>query len=262
MLESMGCRATLERFVDRVPRLRAYSNGGRYLTDQRSREYPNNSMRSTNEHSDDLDGAYYRELRLLEEVDTSQDLSQRKLANRLGIALGVANVLVRKVAQKGYIRISQRGWRRWAYALTPSGVARKVQLTRTYIENILDHYRQVRSELREELSSLPLSPDSRVAIVGTSGLAELAYLALLEIGVTEIEVFSDGAATKRFLGKDVLGLATIEPRKYAKVVIAVSRDTDGPRSELISRGVAREQIVEPFSSGRDVRTAEAGLEVS
>ena len=107
-----------------------------------------------NQLKDDLDDPSFRELRLLEEVELTPEMTQRRLASKLGVALGVANILVRKVAQKGYIRISQRGWRRWAYALTPSGVARKVQLTRTYIENILGHYRQVRSELREELSSL------------------------------------------------------------------------------------------------------------
>jgi len=217
-------------------------------------------MRSTNEHKEDLDGVYYRELRLLEEVDTTTDLSQRKLASQLGVALGVANILVRKVAQKGYIRITRRGWKRWAYVLTPSGMARKFQLTVTYVDNILAHYRRARSLLREDLSRLPLDRDSRVAIVGTSGLAELTYLALLELGVSEIDVFASDDAPVRFLGKDARRLDDIEPARYAKLVVAVSKDTSIQRRTLSSRGADPGQIVEPFAESFDVSAAQTAVE--
>ena len=220
-------------------------------------------MRSANEHKEDLDGVYYRELRLLEEVDTTTDLSQRKLASQLGVALGVANILVRKVAQKGYIRITRRGWKRWAYVLTPSGMARKFQLTVTYVDNILAHYRRARSLLREDLSRLPLDRDSRVAIVGTSGLAELTYLALLELGVSEIDVFASDDAPVRFLGKDARRLDEIEPARYAKLVVAVAKDTSTQRRTLSSRGADPGQIVEPFAEGfvSAAQTAAEGQEV-
>ena len=155
-------------------------------------------MRSSNEQQEKVDGASYRELRLLEEVDSASNLSQRKLALSLGIALGVVNVLIRKVARKGYVRITQSGWRRWAYVLTPAGMTRKFQLTMEYMESILGHYRKVRSMLRNELSQLPLNPESRVAIIGTTGLAELTYLALLEMGITKIDFFSP----ERVVGDD------------------------------------------------------------
>ena len=206
-------------------------------------------MRSTNEHQERLDGSFYRELRLLEEVDGTPELSQRKLAHSLGIALGVANILVRKVAKKGYIRISQRGWRRWAYVLTPAGMARKLQLTMEYIENILDHYRKVRRMLREDLSRLPLDSESRVAIVGTSGLAELTYLALLELGVTKVDVFSQEPtvqADERFLGMALRGLQSLRAGDYSKVVIAVAGDISSQRAQLTAQDVEEIQIVEPF----------------
>ena len=57
-------------------------------------------MRSANEHPMSLDGSIYRELRVLEEVDRNADLSQRRLASQLGIALGVANLLVKRLARR------------------------------------------------------------------------------------------------------------------------------------------------------------------
>ena len=211
-------------------------------------------MRSSNEQQEKVDGASYRELRLLEEVDAASNLSQRKLALSLGIALGVVNVLIRKVARKGYIRITQSGWRRWAYVLTPAGMTRKFQLSMEYMESILGHYRKVRSMLRNELSQLPLNPESRVAIIGTTGLAELTYLALLEMGITRIDFFSPERVAgddARFLGKNLNGIEDLQGKNYSKVVVAVTGNAVPQRVQLAAQEINELQIVEPFLQSGD-----------
>ena len=211
-------------------------------------------MRSLNEQKEKIDGASYRELRLLEEVDAASNLSQRKLALSLGIALGVVNVLIRKVARKGYIRITQSGWRRWAYVLTPAGMTRKFQLSMEYMDSILVHYRKVRSMLRNELSQLPLNPESRIAIIGTTGLAELTYLALLEMGITRIDFFSLESTVRngaRFLGKDLNGIGQLRGKNYSKVVMAVTGDAVPQRIQLAAQEIDEPQIVEPFLQSGD-----------
>ena len=207
-------------------------------------------MRSVNEQPKAVDGTFYRELRLLEEVDSSPDQSQRQLAHRLGIALGVANLLVRSLARKGYIRMTRLGWRRWAYALTPAGVARKLHLTVAYIERFVDHYRRVRLLLREDLSQLPLNTESRVAILGTTEVAELVYLALKDLGVEDIEVFDTTPTVTKFLGMRVQALESMVPAYYSKVVIAAAGNTDKLRGELAACGVSGSQIVEMLNASR------------
>ena len=204
-------------------------------------------MRSPNEHTKGLEGTSYKELRLLEEVDTSPDVSQRQLARQLGIALGVANLLLRNGVKKGYIKVTQLGWRRWAYFVTPKGMARKLQLTLTYIERFVDHYRRVRNFLREEISSLPLNKESRVAIVGASELAELAFLALREIGVDDIEVFERNPTKQDFLGIRVQRLESLAPAGYAKIVVADSVDADLSSSDLYAAGVPDSQVLQLLS---------------
>ena len=205
-------------------------------------------MRSGDEHPDSLDGTFYRELRLLEEVDSATDVSQRQLARRLGIALGVANILVRSLAKKGYIRMNRLSWKRWAYVLTPAGMSRKLHLTFAYVERFVDHYKKVRVLLREDLRRLPLSKDSKVAILGTSEYAELAYLALRDIDVGDIEVFDRQPSSRDFLGIEVGQVSEIDPERYAKVVIALRDDRGLLREELTAGGVPDSQIVEMFES--------------
>ena len=126
-------------------------------------------MRMNQREHESLEGSNFKELRLLEEVESSSEVSQRQLAGQLNIALGVANLIVRTLVRKGYLRASKVHWKRWVYVLTPAGIAHKVQLTLDYIERFVDHYRRVRSLLRTELAALAIDSDSRVAIYGTTG---------------------------------------------------------------------------------------------
>jgi DNA-binding MarR family transcriptional regulator len=139
-------------------------------------------MSSTDEQIDTIGGMADRELRLLAEVHRRPQASQRELARRVGIALGMTNLLLHNLAEKGYVRITRAGWRRWLYALTPDGFLRKVQLTLSYVHRFLDHYQKVRQTLREELAVQSLNAESRVAILGTGEFAELVYLGLNDLG--------------------------------------------------------------------------------
>lgn len=207
-------------------------------------------MRSSNEHTKGLEDTSYRELRLLEEVGQSPNLSQRQLARKLGVALGVANLLVRSMASKGHIRVTQLGWRRWVYVVTPKGMARKLNLTLAYVERFFQHYRRVRVLIQEEISELLLNRESRVAIIGTSDMAELTYLALKDAGVDEIEVFEKIPATPSFLGMPVRELSTIEADSYAKVVIVDPEEAPTLRDDLTATGVSDAQIVELLQAQR------------
>ena len=171
-------------------------------------------MRSKPEHNDRLDSDLYRELSLLSAVQSTPETSQRDLARRLGIALGLTNLLLRNLAKKGYVRITRTGWRRWFYALTPAGFSRKVELTVAYIHRFLDHYQRVRQTLMAELEPLRLTAESRVAIYGAGDLAEMGYLVLKDLGIEEIEGFTkEDMMPGQFVGMPVRDGATRRPEQ-------------------------------------------------
>ncbi len=91
-------------------------------------------------------------LRILKIVAEEPDLSQRELAQRLGVSLGKTNYLVRALLEKGLLKA--RNFRRspnklqYAYLLTPNGIAAKVRLTREYLERKEAEYEALRAEIR------------------------------------------------------------------------------------------------------------------
>jgi len=207
-------------------------------------------MRSKSEHDESRDGTTHNlEFDLLSEVLRTPDTTQRNLASRLGISLGLTNLLLRNVARKGYVRVARAKWRRRLYALTPKGIVQKVLLTVTYVGRFLDHYQKVRLILREELELVALHAESRVAIYGTGDFAELVYLGIKEFGIEEVDVFGPkGVAGSRFLGILVQDATTLKPEHYDRVVVAELKGTRKISSEILALGVAPDHLLTFFDN--------------
>lgn len=104
----------------------------------------------------------FRVLRMLE---GDADLSQRQIADRLGISLGAVNYCLHALVEKGLIKLSgfrnSADKRRYAYLLTPSGFAEKARLTQGFIARKMQEYAEIRAEidaLRQEMER-PAQPE-------------------------------------------------------------------------------------------------------
>ena len=205
-------------------------------------------MRSNSEQQDPLVSSGYRELQLLTEVDEAPAVTQRQLALKIGIALGLTNVMVRTLVQKGYLRVSNATWKRRLYSLTPEGVSHKLRLTSAYISRVLDHYHNVRQTLRYQMATLAVNEESRIAIYGANEFAELVFLGLREIGIEEIDIFaSDHGNGRRFLGMPVQNPDTIRPTDYDKIVVALLEDAEQASREMLAQGALPQNVVTFFA---------------
>ena len=89
-------------------------------------------MSNTGSNNDKVDGDSEILLELLNVVHENSDLTQRSMANQLGIALGLANTYLKRCIRKGYIKVGQIPSNRYSYYLTPTGFAEKSRLTAEY----------------------------------------------------------------------------------------------------------------------------------
>lgn len=135
-----------------------------------------------------------RDLQLLSAVEQDSSVTQRSLATRLGVALGLTNLYLKRLAKKGYVKITTIPARRIRYLLTPQGLTEKSRLTYHYMLYSMSHYRDMRKHLREALSRVVERGGDRVVIFGTTELAELAYLSVREMGLTLVGFVEDGEA--------------------------------------------------------------------
>ena len=97
----------------------------------------------------------YRVLKILEQ---QPDLTQRQLAEELGVSLGKTHYLVKSLIDVGWVKLDsfQRSDNKWgdAYVLTPMGIVEKAAITARFLVRKQREHTQLQEEiiqLQEEL---------------------------------------------------------------------------------------------------------------
>jgi len=188
-----------------------------------------------------MDIEAHRDLKLLEAVEEDSRITQRSLANRLGIALGLTNIYLKRLVRKGYIKCVNVQSNRISYLITPRGIAEKARLTYEFMDYSLHLYGEVRQHLREVLQDCAAA-GRRVAIFGRGEAAELAYLSLKEFGLEPVGVF-DVNGGRDFLGMHVRPIREHDQVNYDLMIVAtLERSFDRQLMALEVEGVAREKL--------------------
>ena len=97
------------------------------------------------EHLEDL---HFRVLRLLED---RPDMSQRDLAERLGVSNGKLHYCMRALIEKGLVKLgnfaSSKHHLGYAYLLTPKGIAQKASMTTRFLKRKMAEYEALQAEI-------------------------------------------------------------------------------------------------------------------
>ncbi len=113
---------------------------------------------------------------VLDVVSREPTVTQRRLSRELGVALGVANAVLRRCVNKGLIKIQQAPIRRYGYYLTPLGFTEKSRLTIEYLSFSFQLFRRARAQFNSIFAELAQAGCWRVLLAGEGELAEIAEL--------------------------------------------------------------------------------------
>jgi DNA-binding MarR family transcriptional regulator len=189
-----------------------------------------------------MDREAQRDLAILNEIEGSTAVTQRGLAKKLGIALGLTNLYLKRLARKGYIKVTTIPRQRVKYLLTPKGISEKTRLTYEYMQYSFSLFRQSRHFLRERFAALAEAGRKRVVFVGVGEAAELADLTLRELGLELVAVADDAGAGTRFLGREVVPLEALRELDFDQAVLT-SFDRPAPLAgRLRALGIPEEKI--------------------
>jgi len=190
----------------------------------------------------DMDVESRRELQVLEAVEQDRHITQRNLAAKLGVALGLTNIYLKRLIHKGYIKCVNVQSNRLLYLITPQGIAEKSRLTYEFIDYSLHLYREVRQHLSEVLRPCRDNGAERIAIYGTGEAAELAYLSIKEQGLDLLAVFTDeGGGT--FLGMPIHSIDDYPDLSVDRLIVATLEDSDAAVRRLLAAGVSPETLL-------------------
>ena len=165
-------------------------------------------------------------LELLTAIEARSDVTQRHLADRLGVALGLANSYLKRCVRKGLVKITQAPANRYLYYLTPQGFTEKSRLTGQYLSASLDFYRRAGASVVRALDDCQARGAQRVMFAGVSELAEIAAIRgqdfPLEIAGTYDPVTTRGV----FAGKPVWSRLDAAPACDAVLLTALEQGNE------------------------------------
>ena len=91
------------------------------------------------------------ELEILRQIEENPNLTQRQIADHLGLSLGKINYLIKALLEKGVVKVDnfKRSDNKlgYLYLLTPEGVERNRKLTLLFIQLKSEEFDKLKAEL-------------------------------------------------------------------------------------------------------------------
>ena len=190
-----------------------------------------------------MDTQDIRTLKLLEEIDKDYTQSQRDLSNKLDISLGLVNSFVKRLANKGYFKITTIPKNRVKYILTPKGIVEKTRLTYQYLQYSFELYRGARRNLQKHFNGLVAQGVKRVVFYGASEIAEIAYISLQETAIKMVAIVDEKRVGKIFLGNVVKDPRVLGSLSFDRILITSMNKDDSQLEKILKKGIAQSKIV-------------------
>jgi hypothetical protein len=189
---------------------------------------------------------------ILEAIASGEPFTQRALSGRLGVALGLTNLLIRRLVAKGYVKLAGMGTRHVRYLMTPAGLEALGKATRLSLENTVHLYTQTREQIRTSLSAVSArcEPDAagekRILFYGAGDVAEIAYVSLQRTDLSLVGVVDDGR-TGRFFDLPIWTSEALDPHTlasipYSHVIVTSLRHAPAIQDRLEARSVPASRI--------------------
>lgn len=125
-----------------------------------------------------------QEYELLNAIAEDSMVTQAGLSSRLGIAVGSVNWYIKRLVNRGYVKVSHLDRTRLKYDLTPEGMTVLTQRALQYMKSSLQVYNDLRAKSRNMAAELRSKAIHSVYLEGDDEVIDILRLTLLESGIT------------------------------------------------------------------------------
>ena len=142
-----------------------------------------------------------QEFELINIIGGQLGSNQRELSRLLELSLGQTNMLIKRLATKGYIRISQLNKRKVQYLLTPKGFAEKMKKSIKYTLKTINSLSLIKGKIKEIVAALYEKGERKFIVVGNSDLAMMIDMVVKEMNFQDYSLTHiEGAPTEKVDG--------------------------------------------------------------
>ena len=190
-----------------------------------------------------MDTQDLRSLQILEEIDNTHSPSQRYLARKLNISLGLANSFVKRLAKKGYVKITTIPRNRGKYILTSQGFKEKSRLTYEFIQHSFSLYKEALKKFEGLLNELEKRNVKKVVFYGARDLAEITFVSLKATNIKLVGVVDDVKKGTEFLDFTIRSTLELKNLEFDSIIITTLESKESIIKKLLKKNIPREKII-------------------
>ena len=128
-----------------------------------------------------------RDLVILEQIEQNPDATQASLAGDVGVAVGTINWHLKRLVNKGYVKVKRAERKKLRYIITPEGISLRARLTIDYIQNQFSLYRSTRERVNTLISQARSEGHNSVRLIGEGDVADVCRLTCLEQSILIVD---------------------------------------------------------------------------
>lgn len=128
-----------------------------------------------------------KEFAVIREIANNHQPSQRLIARKLGLSLGLTNLIIKRLVKKGYLKVSQLNARKLQYILTPHGIAEKTKKSYHYTLKTIKSIKNLKDKIQEIILNEYKNGKRKFVIQGNNELATLVEISLRNLNLEGLE---------------------------------------------------------------------------
>ena len=198
----------------------------------------------------------YKELQILNLLTNNPKVTQRDIAQNIGISLAMVNSYLEQYEKEGVLKISRDSTRAGLYKLTKRGHERRKILNMEFLEASLDVYNQAKVECINFIVKIKDDGFRKLLFYGAGEVCELLLYVLNNIREVDLEILGVIDDDEEKIGSNITGVSVIRAGDitnydYDGILVSSYTHNDTIKSKLLALGIEENKIIEFFKGDSD-----------
>ena len=127
-----------------------------------------------------------KEFKIINEIDNDLNITQREISKNSGMSLGMTNIILKKLTNKGYVKVKQLNKKKVQYFLTPKGFTEKAKKSYYYTLKTMEILKTMKSRIQTIVLEEYKKGQRKFVIYGKGELAWLVEVAICDLGKQDL----------------------------------------------------------------------------
>lgn len=118
-----------------------------------------------------------KEYKVIDIIHENSNYSQRDISEKAGFSLGLTNIILKKLIEKGFLKIKHFDKKRFLYLLTPRAISEKTKKSYKFVKKTIESISRMKTISIVEIEKKLKKGFTEFVIIGENELADIAEIA-------------------------------------------------------------------------------------